>query len=185
AREISGVRTMRAQNCAARIPAGAIVPAKPLGTVSLGQPRRFMAGHRARSAFGLRFRNADASPRRGLRVHRAGGIGRVSLHAGRAFACLSHAECRWFLGVFGTRVAAAGGVRNRFAGCLRDGFAGSSRNLFWNRSGKLYASKDEGKGWKKIMEGLPQIVSVQTAVILLDGGPPERARLKENPGARR
>src|SRR5207248_10815875 len=39
---------------------------------------------------------------------------------------------------------------------LRDGFTTDSLDpaglFFGTRSGKLYASKDEGKGWKKILE---------------------------------
>jgi len=36
---------------------------------------------------------------------------------------------------------------------------------FGTRSGQLYASTDEGKTWKKILEGLPSVVCVKTAVV--------------------
>jgi hypothetical protein len=36
---------------------------------------------------------------------------------------------------------------------------------FGTRSGKLYASKDAGKNWKELFNGLPQIVCVATAVV--------------------
>src|SRR5438128_2731324 len=72
---------------------------------------------------------------------------------------------------------------------LRDAFATDSLDpagiYFGTRSGKLYASKDEGKGWKKILEGLPQIVCVKAAVILMDGVPAARPRLKAKPAAKR
>jgi hypothetical protein len=72
---------------------------------------------------------------------------------------------------------------------LRDAFATDSLDpagiYFGTRSGKLYASKDEGKGWKKILEGLPQIVCVKAAAILMDGVPAARPRPKAKPAARR
>jgi hypothetical protein len=43
---------------------------------------------------------------------------------------------------------------------------------FGTRSGQLYGSSDEGKTWKRILEGLPAIVCVKSAVI----GEPRRAR---------
>jgi len=36
---------------------------------------------------------------------------------------------------------------------------------FGTRSGQLYASTDEGKTWKKILEGLPSVVCVKTAIV--------------------
>jgi len=36
---------------------------------------------------------------------------------------------------------------------------------FGTRSGQLYGSADEGKSWKRILEGLPAVVSVKAAVI--------------------
>ena len=56
---------------------------------------------------------------------------------------------------------------------------------FGTRSGKLYASKDEGKSWKKILEGLPQIVCVKAALIQMDGVPAGRPRVKAKPAAKR
>jgi hypothetical protein len=40
---------------------------------------------------------------------------------------------------------------------------------FGTRSGKLYGSRDEGKTWKKIVEGLPQILCVKAVVVQMDG----------------
>jgi len=39
---------------------------------------------------------------------------------------------------------------------------------FGTRSGQLFGSRDEGKTWQRILEGLPSIVCVRTAVV--DGG---------------
>ena len=36
---------------------------------------------------------------------------------------------------------------------------------FGTRSGKLYGSTDEGKTWKKVLEGLPAVVCVKSAVV--------------------
>jgi hypothetical protein len=52
---------------------------------------------------------------------------------------------------------------------LRDAMAADSLDpigiYFGTRSGQLYGSTDEGKTWKKILEGLPSIVCVKTAAI--------------------
>ena len=42
---------------------------------------------------------------------------------------------------------------------------------FGTRSGKLYASKDAGKSWKELLNGLPQIVCVASAVVAELAGP--------------
>jgi len=72
---------------------------------------------------------------------------------------------------------------------LRDAFSTDSMDpagiYFGTRSGKLYASRDEGKGWKKILEGLPQIVCVKAAVIEMDGAPAARPRPKAKLAAKR
>jgi hypothetical protein len=36
---------------------------------------------------------------------------------------------------------------------------------FGTRSGKLYGSKDDGKSWQLLLEGLPPVVCVKTAVV--------------------
>ena len=56
---------------------------------------------------------------------------------------------------------------------------------FGTRSGKLYGSKDEGKSWKKIVEGLPQIVCVKAAVVQMDGAPTPRPSSNQNPEKRK
>jgi tRNA A-37 threonylcarbamoyl transferase component Bud32 len=52
---------------------------------------------------------------------------------------------------------------------LRDGMAADSLQphglYFGTRSGQLYGSSDEGKTWKRILEGLPAVVCVKSAVI--------------------
>jgi photosystem II stability/assembly factor-like uncharacterized protein len=40
---------------------------------------------------------------------------------------------------------------------------------FGTRSGKLYGSSNEGKSWELILDGLPPIVAVKTAVVTLRG----------------
>jgi hypothetical protein len=42
---------------------------------------------------------------------------------------------------------------------------------FGTRSGKLYASRDAGKTWKELLNGLPQIVCVASAVVAEVAGP--------------
>jgi hypothetical protein len=65
---------------------------------------------------------------------------------------------------------------------LRDGMAADSLEpvgiYFGTRSGKLFASKDEGRSWKKILEGLPSIVCVKSVVVELDGAPAPKVRAK-------
>jgi hypothetical protein len=36
---------------------------------------------------------------------------------------------------------------------------------FGTRSGQLYGSADEGRNWTKIIEGLPPVVCVRSAII--------------------
>jgi hypothetical protein len=36
---------------------------------------------------------------------------------------------------------------------------------FGTRSGKLYSSRDDGKTWKRLVDGLPQIVCVTAALV--------------------
>ena len=36
---------------------------------------------------------------------------------------------------------------------------------FGMRSGQLYGSSDEGKSWKRILEGVPGVVCVKSAVV--------------------
>jgi len=63
---------------------------------------------------------------------------------------------------------------------LRDAMTADSLNplglYFGTRSGQLYGSADEGRSWKRILEGLPPVVCVKAAVI----GDPSVRRL---PGA--
>jgi hypothetical protein len=42
---------------------------------------------------------------------------------------------------------------------------------FGTRSGKVYASRDAGRTWKEVLNGLPQIVCVASAVIAELAGP--------------
>ena len=52
---------------------------------------------------------------------------------------------------------------------LRDAMTADSLDpvgiYFGTRSGQLYGSTDEGKNWRKILEGLPSVVCVKTAAI--------------------
>ncbi len=58
---------------------------------------------------------------------------------------------------------------NAFETVLRDGMAGDTRQpmglYFGTRNGKLFGSADGGESWRAIVEGLPAIVCVKTAVI--------------------
>lgn len=58
---------------------------------------------------------------------------------------------------------------NAFETVLRDGMAGDSLQpmglYFGTRSGKLFGSNDGGESWAAIMEGLPPVVCVKTAVV--------------------
>jgi serine/threonine protein kinase len=64
---------------------------------------------------------------------------------------------------------------------LRDGMAADTLDpagiYFGTRSGNLYGSADEGKTWKRILEGLPAVVCVKTAMI----GEPKPARKAKPP----
>jgi photosystem II stability/assembly factor-like uncharacterized protein len=59
---------------------------------------------------------------------------------------------------------------------LRDALASDSLDplglYFGTRSGVVYGSIDEGKNWKRILEGVPSIVCVKTAIF----GEPRAAR---------
>jgi len=61
---------------------------------------------------------------------------------------------------------------------LRDGMTADSLNptgiYFGTRSGQLFGSTDEGKNWKKILDGLPSVVCVKSAMV----GDPSSRRSK-------
>lgn len=67
---------------------------------------------------------------------------------------------------------------------LRDGLATDSYDpvglYVGTRSGQLFGSRDEGKTWHKILEGLPSIACIRCAVFeegsLMPVRPPEQAR---------
>jgi hypothetical protein len=52
---------------------------------------------------------------------------------------------------------------------LRDAMTADSFDpvgiYFGTRSGQLFGSRDEGKTWHKILEGLPSVVCVRSAVV--------------------
>jgi serine/threonine protein kinase len=64
---------------------------------------------------------------------------------------------------------------------LRDGMTVDSLNplgiFFGTRSGQLFGSTDEGKSWKKILDGLPAVVCVKTAMV----GDPSAVRRSKPP----
>ncbi len=66
---------------------------------------------------------------------------------------------------------------------LRDALAADSLDpagiYFGTRSGQLYGSADEGKTWKKILDGLPPVVCVKSAVV----GQPRINRAPQRRGA--
>jgi len=72
---------------------------------------------------------------------------------------------------------------------LRDGISTDSLDpagiYFGTRSGKLFGSRDEGKDWKKILEGLPQIVCVKAVVIEMDEAPAAKPYGKAKPTTKR
>jgi hypothetical protein len=60
---------------------------------------------------------------------------------------------------------------------------------FGTRSGKLYVSRDAGRSWKHVLNGLPQIVCVASTVVAELAGPsaprPARKRSQASAGKRR
>jgi hypothetical protein len=72
---------------------------------------------------------------------------------------------------------------------LRDAIATDALDrvgiYFGTRSGKLYGSRDEGRNWKKIVDGLPQIVCVRAVVIQMDGSPAARPHPKAKAATKR
>jgi serine/threonine protein kinase len=69
---------------------------------------------------------------------------------------------------------------------LRDGMTADSLNpvglYFGTRSGRLFGSTDEGKTWQKILDGLPSVVCVKSALV---GNPSafRKPKLAEEPSA--
>jgi hypothetical protein len=59
--------------------------------------------------------------------------------------------------------------RDAYETVLRDALCTDSLDpagiYFGTRSGKLFASSDDGKSWTKLVDGLPQIVSVRAVVV--------------------
>ena len=71
---------------------------------------------------------------------------------------------------------------------LRDGLCADSLDpagiYFGTRSGKLYASNDDGKTWNKVADGLPQIVSVQATVVNEFGTAPGGGAVSRSKGSK-
>jgi photosystem II stability/assembly factor-like uncharacterized protein len=78
---------------------------------------------------------------------------------------------------------------------LRDGMTADTLAptgiYFGTRSGQLYASSDEGKTWNKIIEGLPPVVCVKSALVgegRVSHAPPKTGRAgsakRSSPGAK-
>jgi photosystem II stability/assembly factor-like uncharacterized protein len=59
--------------------------------------------------------------------------------------------------------------KNAYETVLRDAMASDALHpagvYFGTRSGKLFASADEGKSWNAVLDGLPPVVSVKTAIV--------------------
>jgi serine/threonine protein kinase len=54
------------------------------------------------------------------------------------------------------------------------------------RSGKLFASSDEGKTWLRILEGLPPVACIRTAIVEdASSGPTSTSALKSSSGSSR
>jgi len=58
---------------------------------------------------------------------------------------------------------------------LRDAMVADSFDpagiYFGTRSGQLFGSRDEGRNWQKILDGLPSVVCVRTALVATDEAP--------------
>ena len=58
---------------------------------------------------------------------------------------------------------------NAFETVLRDGMSGDALQpaglYFGTRNGKLFGTNDGGDSWRTVMEGLPAVVCVKTAVV--------------------
>ena len=72
---------------------------------------------------------------------------------------------------------------------LRDGMTADSFDplgiYFGTRSGQLFGSRDEGRTWQKIIEGLPSIVSVRSALVEDPAGNPAATSPKAPPASTR
>jgi len=68
--------------------------------------------------------------------------------------------------------------QNAYETVLRDGMVTDSLDpagtYLGTRSGKLFASRDEGKTWKEVLNGLPQITCVACALVAELAGPSRR-----------
>ena len=100
-------------------------------------------------------------------------------------ACISDPE-RWrILGTAVTRSAPKGAYET----VLRDGMTADSLDpagiYFGTRSGLLYGSADEGKNWKKILDGLPPVVCLKSAVVGQRRVSPARRETTQPTSARR
>jgi hypothetical protein len=93
----------------------------------------------------------------------------------KPFRARVHDDLVYFSGMCTTRNAGASweplmrGLpqKGAFETVLRDAMTTDSLDpagiYFGTRSGQLYGSADEGKTWKKILEGLPPVICVKTA----------------------
>lgn len=72
---------------------------------------------------------------------------------------------------------------------LRDAMTADSLHpaglYFGTRTGELYGSTDEGKAWKRILEGLPPVVFVRSIIVGEPRAPRKRPAPARHPGAAR
>ena len=164
ARQVPGVRPVRAQGRAVAARARSHVPAEPLGPLSQRRPRRELDRHRQRRP--LRLRLPDGDPSGESRLARGScRSSRTSSAARPKGSCASTARAtparRWEPLANGlpqeARTKRCCATRSRSIALDPAGV------YFGTRSGKLFGSADEGESWSTLADGLPPVISVKAA----------------------
>jgi len=128
-------------------PGRAIVLQKPRRAVSIDN-----AGIRGKisraGSLGFWLRDADAPARCGLRVHRAGGIGRVRCTP-EGHLCVYRTERRRLWEALDRGLPQKGAIRNGVRMPCPPVIPGIRPDLFWNARGKLYGSRTKERVGRK------------------------------------
>ena len=162
-RQAPRVRPVRAQDHASSHEPRSALPAEPLGALQERGLGGYLGRHRKRGSLGFRLRHGDAlpgipTPSTSCPSSRTASAARRT----RSCACTGRATA----GASWHPLTEGLPQENAYETVLRDALAtlAPGQVFFGTRSGKVYASRDDGDSWELVRDGLPPVVCVKACV---------------------